>query len=121
MRTITGMGITLRMVTNMITRVVPLTATALGITRTCTIGIVSPFTDAVITAAATATPIRDHPGTDLISDVLPFGRHATGYAVTSVDHRCHDSRLRCLVAARSDQAMGSGMILRVNRADGSSA
>ena len=36
MRTIAGMGLTIRMVTNMITRVVPLTDTALGITGTCT-------------------------------------------------------------------------------------
>ena len=72
MRTITGMGITLRMVTNMITRVVPLMDTSLGITRTCTIGIVSPFTAAAITAAM-PTPIKNHRGVDLISDVLPFG------------------------------------------------
>ena len=74
MRTITGMGITLHMVTNMITRVVPLTGTALGITRTCTIGTVSPFTAAAITAAAMATPIRNHRGVDVIYDGLPFGR-----------------------------------------------
>ena len=67
MRTITGLGITLHMVTDMITRVVPLTDTALGITRTCTIGIVSPFTAAAITAATT-TPIEDHRGLDVISD-----------------------------------------------------
>lgn len=73
MRTITGIGITLRMVTNMITRVVPLTDTPPGITRTCTTGIVSPFMAAAITAAM-ATPIEDHRGLDLISDVLPFGR-----------------------------------------------
>ncbi len=66
MRTITGLGITLRMVTNMITRVVPLTDTALCITRTCPTGIVSPFAAAAITAA-TATPIEDHRGLDLIS------------------------------------------------------
>jgi hypothetical protein len=65
MRTITGM------VTNMITRVVLLTGTALGITRTCTIGIVSPFTAAAISAAF---PIQNHRGVDIISDVLPLGR-----------------------------------------------
>ena len=63
MRTITGM------VTNMITRVVLLTGTALGTTRTCTIGIVSPFTAVAILAA-----FPNHRGVDLISDVLPFGR-----------------------------------------------
>jgi hypothetical protein len=91
MRTITGMGLTLRMVTNMITRVVPLRDTALGITRTCTIGIVSPFTDAAITAAlwrvdglpsvrlalssqsCEIRPRHDKRGVDLISDALPFG------------------------------------------------
>lgn len=73
MRTITGMAITLRMVTKMITKVVPVTDTALGITRTCMTGIVSPFTAAAITAAM-ATPIEDHRGLDLISDVLTFGR-----------------------------------------------
>jgi len=64
-------GITLRMVINMITRVVPLTDTAVGITRTCTIGIVSPFTAAAISAASL---VKNHRGVDLISDVLPFGR-----------------------------------------------
>ena len=91
MLTITGMGITLRMVTDMIPRVVPLTDTALGITRTCTTGIVSPFTAAAITAA-TATPIKDHRGLDLISDVLPFGwlwygdTHAVANAVGDAMH-----------------------------------
>lgn len=61
------------MVTDMITNVLPLTDTALGITRTCTIGIVNPFTAAAI-GAATAIPIEDQRGLDLISDVLPFGR-----------------------------------------------
>lgn len=65
------MSITLRMVTNMITRVVPLPDTAVGITRTCTIGIVSPFTDAAISAAS---PVKHHRRVDLISAVLPFGR-----------------------------------------------
>jgi hypothetical protein len=65
------MSITLRMVTNMITRVVPLTDTAVDITRTCTIGIVSPFTDAAISAAS---PVKHHRRVDLISAVLPFGR-----------------------------------------------
>ena len=65
-RTITGMGITLRMVTDMITRVVLLTDTALGIIRTCTTGIVSLFTAAAI-GAATATPIENHRSLDLIS------------------------------------------------------
>jgi hypothetical protein len=65
MRTITGMDITLRLVTDMITRVVPLTGTALGITRICTIGIVSPLTAAAI-GAATATPIKDQHHVDLI-------------------------------------------------------
>ena len=64
------MSITLRMVTNMITRVVPLTDTAVGITRTCTIGTVSPFTDAAISAAS---PVKLHRRVDLISAVLPFG------------------------------------------------
>jgi len=59
------------MVINMITRVVPLTDTAVGITRTCTIGIVSPFTAAAISAASL---VKNHRGVDLISDVLPFGR-----------------------------------------------
>ena len=68
MRTITDMGITLRMVTKMITRVVPLTDTAVGITRTCTIGIVSPFTAAAISAAS---PVKNHRRVDLISDLLP--------------------------------------------------
>lgn len=70
MRTITGMGI-LHIVTDMIPRVVPLTDTALGltdtavgITRTCTTGIVSPFTVAAISAAS---PVKDHRGLDLIS------------------------------------------------------
>ena len=71
MRTITGMDITLRLVTDMITRVVPLTGTALGITRICTIGIVSPFTDAAISVAS---PVKHHRRVDLISAVLPFGR-----------------------------------------------
>ena len=75
------MGITLRMVSNLITKVGPLTDTALGIpapritavgiTRTCTIGIVSPFMDAAISAVS---PVKHHPGLDLISDALPFGR-----------------------------------------------
>ena len=73
MLTIIGLGITPRMVTNMLTRVVPLTGTALGITRTCTIGIVGLFTVAAITAAM-ATPIKNHRGVDLISDVRPFGQ-----------------------------------------------
>src|SRR5215469_10482120 len=76
MRTITGMGIILRMVTNLTTRVVPLTDTVVGITRTCTIGIVNPFTAVAISAAS---PVKDHRCVDLISDVLPFGRHATVY------------------------------------------
>ena len=41
----------------MITRVVQLTDTAAGITRICTIGIVSPFTDAAISAAS---PVKHH-------------------------------------------------------------
>ena len=81
MRTITGVGITLRMVTNMITRVVPLTHTALDITRTCTTGIVSPFTAAAITAA-TATPIEDHRGLDLISECAAI-RSAVAYGNTN--------------------------------------
>jgi hypothetical protein len=62
------------MVSNLITRVVPLTDTALGIpalgitavgiTRTCTIGIVSPFTGAAISAVS-PTPVKRHPGLDL--------------------------------------------------------
>jgi hypothetical protein len=44
------MDLILRMVNNMIIRVVPLTDTALGITRICTIGIVGRFMDAAITA-----------------------------------------------------------------------
>jgi hypothetical protein len=75
------MSITLRMVNNLITRVVPLTDTALvpltdtavGITHTCTIGIVSPFTDAAISAVS-PTPVKHHRRVDLISAVLPFGR-----------------------------------------------
>jgi hypothetical protein len=66
------MAITLRMVSNLITRVVPLTDTALvpltgtavGITRTCTIGIVSPFTDAAISVVF-PTPVKYRPGFDL--------------------------------------------------------
>jgi hypothetical protein len=102
------------MVTNMITRLVPLTDTALGlvpltdtalgITRTCTIGIVSPFTDAAISAAS---PIKHHRGVDLISAVLPFGRlwygqpnaisNAIGYAMHS--SRSRDAVIRVYDAA----------------------
>jgi hypothetical protein len=97
MRTITGMGITLRMVTDMITRVVPLTDTALGITRTCTTGIVSPFTAAAITAA-TAIPIENHRGLDLISGSAAIRLwcdtpdNAIGYAIDST--RSHDAVIR---------------------------
>jgi len=91
MRTITDMGITLRTVTDMIIKVAPVTGTALGITRTCTIGIVSPFTDAPI-GAAMATLIKNHCSVDLISEVLPFGRlwygepNAAGNAVSYAMH-----------------------------------
>ena len=52
------------------TALVPLTETAVGITRTCTIGIVSPFTGAAISAAS---PVKHHRRVDLIPAVLPFG------------------------------------------------
>jgi len=78
MRTITGIGITLHMVTNLITKVVPHTDTGVVITRTCTIGTVSPFTAAAISAAS---PVKDHRCVDLSSDVLSVGRHATGGAI----------------------------------------
>jgi len=83
MRTITGLGITLRMVIDMIPRVVPLTDTAQDIIRTCTTGIVSPFTAAAITAA-TPTPIEDHRGLDSLSGrAALYGTpdHAIGYAI----------------------------------------
>lgn len=100
MRTITGLGITLRMVTDMITRAVPLTDTPLGITHTCTIGIVSPFTAAAITAAT--TPIEDRGGLDLISDALAFGRlwygdaNAVANAIGYAEHysRSHHTVIR---------------------------
>ena len=91
MRTITGMAITLRMVTNMITRVVPLTDTALGITRTCTTGIVSPFTAAAITAA-TATPIENHRGLDLISGCAAIRSAVYGTPDHAIGYTMHFSR-----------------------------
>lgn len=77
MRTITGMGITLRMPTDLITRVVRVTGTVPGITHICTIGIVGPFTAAAI-GAAMATPIKDRCSADLNPDVLSFGRLKPG-------------------------------------------
>jgi hypothetical protein len=127
MRTITGMGLTLRMVTNMITRVVPLTDTALGIIRTCTIGIVSPFTDAAITAAlwrvdglpsvhlplssqsCEIRPRKDHLGIDLISDAIPYGGlwyAGTDAASNAVDYAKHRSR-SCRAVIRVYDAAGN--------------
>jgi hypothetical protein len=84
------MGITLRMLNNLITRVVPLTHTALGpalrittvgITRTCMIGIVSRSTDAAISAVS-PTPVADHRCVDLISECC----HSVGLWYHTPDH-----------------------------------
>jgi hypothetical protein len=75
------MGITLRTLIDMITRVVvQLMGTPPGTIRTCTTGIANPFTAAVITAA---TPIKSRCGIDPISDLLPFDRLLHGGAKQS--------------------------------------